>query len=203
MGATMDEATLRKFCAVNDIRYYLLNPIRRDGFLYATNGHIAVCIPDNPEIDASNDETRPDFSFIHKAMAEITEFNPVSVEMPPPATCPTCGGAGFRVECPDCDGDGTFYHGDHEYDCKNCDGDGTLPADEGEKGTVPCSHCDSTGHDPFQTVRIGNSPFARRYVSMLKELPNAVIWTNPEKELASAFFKFDGGFGVVMPCRER
>lgn len=194
---------LRKFCAVNDIRLYLLNPIRRDGYLYATNGHIAVCIPDNPEINASADETRPDFSFIHKAMAEISDFGTVVAELPPPVKCPACGGSGYSVKCDDCDGEGTFDHGLHEYECKNCDGDGTFPGAKDEKGAVTCHHCDGTGHDPFQTVRVGNSPFARRYVAMLKELPGAVIWTNSENELASAFFKFDGGFGALMPCRER
>lgn len=35
---------------------------------------------------------------------------------------------GVKVEtvegCDDCDGDGYFWHGNHEYECKECDGEG-------------------------------------------------------------------------------
>jgi len=35
---------ITKFCATNDPRSYLHKPMRHDGYLYATNCHIAVRI---------------------------------------------------------------------------------------------------------------------------------------------------------------
>ena len=35
---------ITKFCATNDPRSYMHKPMRHDGYLYATTGHIAVRI---------------------------------------------------------------------------------------------------------------------------------------------------------------
>lgn len=43
---------ITKFCATNDPRSYMHKPMRHDGYLYATNGHIAVRIADDPAIEA-------------------------------------------------------------------------------------------------------------------------------------------------------
>jgi len=43
---------ITKFCTTNDPRSYMHKPMRHDGYLYATNGHIAVRIADDPAIEA-------------------------------------------------------------------------------------------------------------------------------------------------------
>ena len=43
---------ITKFCATNDPRSYMHKPMRHDGYLYATNRHIAVRIADDPAIEA-------------------------------------------------------------------------------------------------------------------------------------------------------
>lgn len=43
---------ITKFCATTDPRAYMHKPMRHDGYLYATTGHIAVRIADDPAIEA-------------------------------------------------------------------------------------------------------------------------------------------------------
>lgn len=43
---------ITKFCAPGDIRHYVHKPMRHEGYLYATTGHIAVRIEDDPAIEA-------------------------------------------------------------------------------------------------------------------------------------------------------
>jgi len=197
----MNSEQLRKFCSKNDPRTYLLNPIRRDGSLYATNGHIMVCIPDNPEIEATESDI-PNFGKFKETVNE-KEFSAfVAPDMPEPTKC-TCCTNGKVNKCPDCDGDGSFEHGDFEYECKNCDESGFVDVNYGESGDMDCPECHGTGYDQFDTAKIGSSHFATKYIRMLIELSDVQIWTDSEKQNSTAFFKFDGGWGAIMPCRPR
>lgn len=72
----------------------------------------------------------------------------------------------------------------------------------------PCIYCDTNDPDPCiechdtlicerpVSVEIGGSHFARKYLAMIKALPNCVIAPNG---LDAAWFKFDGGDGLLMP----
>lgn len=196
------EAMLQAFCAVVDTREHLKRPIRSDGYLYATNGHICLAIKDDPAVPAG--DTGPDFGFLHKGIEQADKFSPLDAKLPPIKHCRTCGCTGKTVLCKICEGEGEFDHGSHTYECKECDGDGYFSgatAKEGDK-TELCFACDGYGVDVYQTVKVGHTTLARRYVALLQTLPGVVIWTNKELPMAVAFFKFDGGFGAVMPCRE-
>ena len=74
---------ITKFCATADPRAYLHKPMRHDGYLYATNGHIAVRIADDPAIDAGPMPTRdqktdwfvPAFWRMARAASPVTGAN--------------------------------------------------------------------------------------------------------------------------------
>ncbi len=196
-GLNMNAEQLKKFCAVSDIRHYLMAPIRRDGRLFATNGHILVSIPDNPEIKAGKEGPN-----LAKFIKEVEEksFSPLVIVLPEPEPCKACIN-GKVSKCEDCDGEGCFEHGDFSYECKACECEGFNYPHLGD-GDMDCPYCDGTGHDPHQTVSVGHTTIARRYCEMMLGLQNCQIWTDEADSTATAYFKFDGGWGAVMPCRE-
>lgn len=197
----MDEQTLLKFCAKSgEIRNYMTTPIRRNGFIYATNGHIAVCIPDDGSFSGENTSEIPSFRFVHDAMEILADdqFKTIDVSMPEVEPCKTCGGTRKVRKCGDCDGDGVFQHGNHDYECLECDGDGWVIGE----GNQDCPDCDGTGSDKYQTVKVEHQHLAVRYVELMNTLPSVRLYTPPDNG-KTCFFKFDGGFGAVIPCRPR
>jgi len=62
-----------------------------------------------------------------------------------------------------------------------------------------CPQCGRTGIDPKQTVPVGNTTLAMRYVRLIAKLPNPLIRTDPNDIRGMAYIRFDGGLGVVMP----
>jgi hypothetical protein len=194
---------LLRFCEVaGGGRSYLRQPWRVGNRTYATNGHYALRL-DGADGDESTDPAhKAPTDTIEKLIAEHKpgcDFGQVP-ELPPPIPCDTCRGTG-RVgseECDDCDGDGTFYHGRHEYDCKECDGRGNQISD----GTThTCPDCCGLGElRSCSRVAIGCAEGDAAYLRVIDKLPGVKVASGQTKENPIAFV-FDGGSGILMPMR--
>lgn len=80
--------------------------------------------------------------------------------------------------------------------CKHCGN----PDYQDEEGVCVC---DDTGFVLHQNVLVGATTFARRYLALIAELPNAEIGVSVDEKLWQVPFRFDGGQGYVMPMRVR
>lgn len=211
---------LQRFCAdENDPREYLQKPWRDGGWVYATNGHLVLRIPDNgaPDTPERTDKHPAVPAMFRKYLEDRACEFLVMPSIPEPNKCTHCGGAGFvwAKNCPDCV-DGEFTHGDYGYDCKNCmrsaAGPGKLDADKGDKGAKrePCAHCDFNGY-PLNSnggTQIGTAHYATVYLWTMAQLPECRVCPgDPARESydapreAPAAFIFDGGQALLMPRR--
>lgn len=187
---------LQKFCD-NDSLRNLDHPFLWNGFIYASNGHIAVRVPDDPTIQCGDE------SIFAQRLEELFEqtfascaeegFKDFSIILPPLGKCGACGGKGKLAPCPECDGEGSFRHGSHTYECEECDGTGRVEGD-----IVACETCDGTGDGYDEPVIYESTGFNHRYLEWLLELPGIqlCIGDNPGSVAA---FRFNGGSGVLMP----
>jgi hypothetical protein len=195
---------ITKFCAIStDPRQHLHAPFRCSEGIAATNGHIFVCVPDDGGQHAD----------IHDSLAALPArfksylaqdgrqwVDAAGIALPPEKPCSSCDGRGYSYEedCDDCGGVGSFLHGSHWYDCKECNGNGKVKTDAATGKKEPCFSCDGTGED-YQPVKVGSPFLQRKYLAMLVGLPGCRVGTLGEFDTVS--FTFDGGWGVVMPCR--
>lgn len=194
---------ITKFCAPGDIRYYLHKPMRHDGYLYATNSHIAVRIEDDPTIEAEPMPASLQNSVLQKMATDTTDrtWRPVpQVNGAATKPCAYCDGTGRVVKCPDCDGDGEFEHGDHTYECKACDAAGRVASaskDVGEK----CLDCCGSGVSWKETVEFDGVHIAARYIYLIgTEIPGAEIGISKDPA-GIQLFRAPGIVGCVMPMR--
>jgi hypothetical protein len=198
----MTPEQLEKFTGVDDYREYLSAPWRRDGFIYATNGHFMVEIPDDGRAGIPPYDKHPDCAalFAKRAPGEFKSLPALGKFAP----CESCGGkgVGYRETCPDCDGEGEFKHGCYEYDCKRCDGEGYFffaetPAGEKESR---CPACYGLGEavDRNHGTPFGTQVFATRLLRVIATLPG-VEAASCSGDKPPLWFRFDGGRGLVMP----
>jgi hypothetical protein len=182
---------LSKFCH-ND-HQILCQPWSIEDHTYATDGHIMIRVARLP--DVAENELAPDARQIvpKEQPAEwfdIPDCNPPGLE-----DCPKCIGQGKNCDCPECDGDGAVWlknsYNQYECECKSCEGSGRLPE---------CPSCEGTGKlYPEKRIEIGAAKFHPKYLLRLASLPNCKI--GPMGPTEVAWFKFDGGEGVLMPVR--
>jgi hypothetical protein len=184
---------LRMFCATeHEKREWMRNPILIDEFLYATNGHIAVRVPDAPGVVAHSFlEITVESRTLLRTMFLVDIPGP-GVPIPDltaPIPCSECGGTGHqeRRECPECGGSAPLG-------CQKCQGDGFIvsPAPTGEA----CEYCEGYGENPFIPVAVAESHFDAHYLRLLQKLPNAML--HPDGMNAAACV-FDGGMALIMP----
>lgn len=199
---------LKPFCGRDDPREYLNHPWQENGATFATNGHIGIQIK----------EMRADAVPVHATMAGRIEkllrnaaanTIPLEIEFPSeaPKTCGHCGGARFVVarDCDECDGDGWFEHGSHTYDCKECRAQGEIhrPAKPEEADAKECWVCEGSGAIS-RTVWLKaygvTYGFQEKYLRRLVALPSVRLFVSPDNT-KEARFDFEGGSGVLMPCR--
>jgi len=191
---------LAQFCATSDVRDYLCYPNRIGSYIYATNGWIGIRIPDDGSLEAREcDKLESMPAMFEVPVAEFIDLP----ALPLPNNCKACSGSGreYKEPCDECDGNGEFEHGTHTYDCKRCDGGGgkvQLAIREGLG--VPCEDCGGTGHDKSQIASVGSSTYLRNLLEKIAGLPGARIQIHANGCHAARFI-FDGGEGVVMPCR--
>lgn len=191
---------LTQFCATRDTRKHLFAPFRLNGFIYATDGAIAIRVPDDgSEVAECDPGLLKIESFFN--LPDEASFMELPL-LPTRENCISCKGNGVvnyeMLDCEECDGEGEFEYGSHTYECKECRGRGEYKSTR--KGVShKCDQCDGSGNKDIQPVCIGNSLLNLKYLVALKKLGNCRISTSGETE--KSYFKFDGGHGVVMPCR--
>ena len=211
---------LQHWCAdTSDPREYLHKPWRDSGWLYATNGHLALRIKDNGDDTIPARDKHPDVGAMFRKYMDdrACEFL-VMPPIPEPEKCSHCGGTGFvhAVKCPDCT-DGEFTHGDYEYACKNCAGSTAgggwvdSSADDPKAQRVACDHCDFHGYPLLRNgaTQMGNALYATVYLWALSQLPQCRICPGDPARVnfdapreVPAIFIFDGGQALLMPRKE-
>lgn len=199
----MNNQQLSVFC--DSSRHEIEKPFSLGPWSYATNGHLVVRVPradDVPEWDAINERAqalfdRVDMAAAEAALIEIPELPKVETTL-----CTTCAGQGRVKECPECDGEGEveLESSHHRYfnTCKTCNGDGLIGAADNVDDKKICTACHGTGKKtPTVRVPLGATGFSLRYLSMLKAIPGMRI--APLHITDAAYFRFDGGEGLLMP----
>lgn len=165
---------LQPFCSTDVFRPYLLKPFSRNGFTYATDGHVMVRVtlrPDVPDVDKAFNPDGP-LQGIDGAM-----FSRPSFELPSAPTekgeCPACDGRGFDHECPDC-----------ECICESCKGEGDIDVER------------------RISAAIGLKIFSLHYIRMMLSLPGIEMATLPNQvDEKPILFRFSDGVGALMPLR--
>lgn len=193
---------ITKFCATKDPRHYLHKPMRHDGFLYATNGHVAVRIEDDPAIDAGPMPER-----LQDSLPKLLSDNEERTWRPFPQidpsslrACPFCNGSGCADECPACDGEGEFEHWGDWYDCKRCDGGGQVAARHDDASAV-CGRCNGSGLERNQSIEIDGPFIAVEYILLIgAEASGAEIGIS-KNTLGVQLFRAPGVIGCVMPMQ--
>jgi hypothetical protein len=83
-------------------------------------------------------------------------------------------------------------------ECIHCDGKPAEPDEDGD--VMECYWCDGTGFSKKEPIAVGDAHFAKHYLRMVASLPECEIVTRGSK--SSAYFRFNGGVGFLMPTRE-
>lgn len=201
---------IEDFCAGADhYREHLCRPHAYHGKLYASNGHIAVCVP---ALEGEPD-TQDSFGESIKKLFEAANFDAGMEPLPDyPAmelpNCEGCGGSGKRKpleECRECRGEGfvewdTDFH-TYEADCKGCDGDGEVGIVGG--ADLTCERCSGSGTEHDVPVMFGATAINFRYLKLMERLPGLLVGLSEKVFPAVIPFKFDGGAGLVMPIKPR
>lgn len=210
---------LQKFCApADDSRDYLKAPVwiplGASGKVVATNSYVLIVLHDCKE-----SYQRPDakiegalMRYAHDCLAVADGKHLSGIWKPahdfrpdPVVLCKFCDGTGSRWEtkCEDCDGEGEFWHGSYEYECKNCDGDGHIFSKKEDIGAerVDCTMCDGVGHK-MVLASVGLARIQAQYLVLLQELPGCQICEGQHAINNGTVFRFDGGAGLVMHCRD-
>lgn len=187
---------IQKFCAVADVRIHLMRPARDDGRLYASNGHILIVTEDDAEVSAI--EASPLVDAAQRLMEQANcrdNWTLLDLTLPAVTPCKACNGTGKSTVCEHCDGT-SFANTAEKQKCPKCDGRGEWPD---ENGSV-CWHCDGHGDD-YQPIPFGNTFLQRKYLALLRSLQGPVTLSTGPVATDVAFFRFNGGYGALMPCR--
>lgn len=190
-----------RFCAnaQTDPRTHLHFPTLHEGRLYASDGSILVVTDADTEIAVSVDTFLYEIAHKHlsNALAAFPLMTPLKVDLPPAETCKTCHGIGRAKDCPTCDGEGEIEG--QRGDCPTCGGAGEIHCKDGD---LPCWSCEGHKVKRTQPIPYAGALFARRYLALLLELPGIHFTAHPETpEIGCAYFRFDGGYGCLMPVR--
>lgn len=170
---------LARFIAISDdVRFYMRAPFTRgDGFVYSTNGHIAVRVREADELTAEISDKPKNIGDLF-AKNKRDSFLDTFPYLPDPEKCDECDGTGIGYECLDCDSTGQ----------------------SGDKGNeVACWKCEGSGHAQ-QPVKVGGFHYNRRYLAKIADLPGVRV-SPGATEQEPLYFTFDGGEGLIMSMR--
>lgn len=203
--------TLKRFCAgPEEQRKQLREPWTCDGGIGATNGSILIYLP-----DTASDRYRPAHTHLANVIGRFDQkYKPgnasiavADLSIPGDVHCSCCCafGAVISSPCTECDGQGRFTHGSHQYQCKHCMASGThrRPAgtlDKKTPGRETCPECKGAGELTQDIpVPVFDGFIRKRYLSMLQDLKDCILFKTADPKHNIYPFRFDGGRGWVMP----
>ena len=193
------EKIFKMFCAtINEPREYLREPFLHKGFIYATNGHMAIRISDNGKVQENKDAPKNIHSLFDVVINDFIDIPALPKKVP----CEYCDGDGkgrAKEECDECDGNGSFAYRSHTYDCKECDGAGTVYVGS-LSADITCEYCIG-GWKLWSYMDIGEGRFQCAYIEKILTLQN-VKFMRPVNSEDACKFIFDGGEGIIMPMRK-
>lgn len=173
------------FCGTeNELRSFMHKPWKKDGKVYATNGHIIIetnsefAPGDWPEFEKGRYPNNVEKMFAD-ADARTKSYSALP-ELPPLKPCEACDGAGRVPWVWDEDEDGTNYK-----------------RRDGEMHT--CGDCSGYG-EGFHRIAVGDTGYQARYLRLLSTLEGIEFAPHGT---AACPFRFKHGRGLLMPCRER
>lgn len=169
---------LELFTGKDDPRAWVNSPVLDGEHVCATNGHwlirVGSALVDLPQ-PGGRETAQPNLQKIFAAHWRDLRDNAVplsALALPDPEPCSQCSGSGkWRAsDCESCDGEGWFWHFDHEYACKACETTGRARDSEAELST--CDACRGHGicieHSVFD---VGGQHFSLHYLQLLKRIP--------------------------------
>ncbi|MGQ5522956.1 hypothetical protein ACUHMQ_06800 [Chitinimonas sp. PSY-7] len=207
--STVSKLDLRQFCCTR--RDNLKTPFYDEAHCYASNGHIAIQHNDpvqpgaRPYQEAGNMRQRL-LNYLGDSGYSLAE---AIKPLPEAKPCSACDGIGKAQKCNDCEGEGSFWHGAHEYSCQECDGMGQAVSLLSE-GEHTCNICNGSGNQTEYhiPVKVGHQQIALHYLRIIAALPDAKLHLKPggaetaaSQDQAPILFTYTGGRGVVMPLR--
>lgn len=171
---TASKIDLQVFCDKDNAK--IGKPFSLGEYTYATNGHIAVRVPRDPNVPEIEAPPKIDACFAR-------EFNPLASRralknpIPPAAAaktkkCEECGGRGVEHECHSC-----------KCKCWECEGSGWYEEIR------------------YQSLEIGSRIFNVHAVRKILTLPSVLFDADGKGKAIG--FTFDGGEGMLMPLRRK
>jgi len=180
-----------------------------EGFEYAINGRVLVCI--SGDLGITTDKTSLLVNILQKSIescgtipCEIPSFTKKVI------LCPSCKGTGTDKKCPECEGDGNidldhswmkdgkWKTSTYEAECQSCEGRGE------ENDGIHCRYCDGkkqiTEFDVKQ-IKVGSQFFDPELLTDLMRYDGFQLFNN-ESVLGAAYFICEGAKGILMPMRE-
>lgn len=185
---TIDD--LKPFCCSDSTKQNICKPWTGEGYTQATDGWMLIRVEPIEGVEPNGDAPVTTRLFPSQEPAEW--FDLANVQFAPVEICPLCEGKQGTVECPECKGSGEVDlendYSEYTVDCKTCDGD----------GETRCKHCHGSGTVEGINV-LGVAKFGTSLLKMLLPLPNCKIGITTA--IQPAWFRFDGGDGLIMPMR--
>lgn len=147
------------FCAKNDPREFLRQPIVHNGYVYASDGRIAM--RQTTEAADSSPETLAKIPRLLE-LFELPTFDEswqcLAIPAPKNLVCPDCDGTGAVRTCESCDGDGEFEYYDKYYNCNKCDQNGFVSAEKESPRARDCKKCRGSGQlQKFNAVPVSDN----------------------------------------------
>ena len=192
----MDIQSLKQFCSQdnNDSTDNMKLPWSEGEYSFATTRHFVIRVA---RIDGIEENANaPQVSRVWPAQQPEQWYAIPECAVKPPIDCPKCKGQRNQpTTCPECGGTGEVelsnYYNDYTCDCLSCDGTGKIDV---------CDKCGGSGKvEVFSSHPVGPAKFQVKYLHLLATLPGCEI--GPMNETEPAWFRFDGGVGLIMPCR--
>lgn len=191
----MTKEDLKKFCVDDPYRGNISKLWSFGVHSYATDGSVLIQVPRLDDVEEN--PTAPDVTSLLLTPKPTTYFPVKDLVLPGLKWCSECKGQGRNVDCPECHGDGeveleTDYNS-YSCECKTCYGRAKVDK---------CEECEGMGKvEDKSPVDVGNAAFQPRLLRLLQSLPDCEI--GPTGPQPPAWFKFDGGDGLIMPMRKR
>jgi RecJ-like exonuclease len=200
--------TLIRFCEPSN--KIIDTPFSIGDYSYATDGYIAIRTLRLPEVEeACSFRPKSIVSIFEQAKSFVLTANFTRLEHIEKdhemIECVSCRGSGKVTDCPECDGEGEVYWtsdrgNEYSDECAECYGIGKKDASSSD--CKKCETCDGTGEIfRAKSIFLNGKCFSAHLINKINTLPNAEIYldfTNPEDGLPPVYFKFDGGYGIIM-----